>query len=69
MEALDTSVPNTAEKRLELAESVVEECELSDLITYAVDRLVEYYEEDNEKFQEDWEDHFPETVRSREDED
>ena len=69
MEALDTSVPNTAKKRFELAESVVWEWDMSDLVTYAVDRLVEYYKEDDEKFQEDWENHFPETVRSEEDED
>jgi len=45
---------NTEETREKLAHEVVDSWDMDDLITYAIDKLEEYYKSDEEGFQADW---------------
>jgi len=45
---------NTENNREKLAREVVDSWDMNDLITYAIDKLEEYYERDEDGFQADW---------------
>ena len=55
---------NTEENREKLAQSIVSDWSLDDLIEYAIDRLSEAYRREDENFQFDWRDVFGEEEKN-----